>query len=182
MTYERFEDLPVWIKSIELAVQVYALTARDVFRGQASLRDQIERAAVSVSNNIAEGFERGTTQELITFLYYARGSAAEVRSMLCLLERIPEFQNLKSQISNLKSIAENVSRQIRDWTNSLQTTPIKGQRHLTDEARRAAQAARARAEFLRYLEWVKEHGLPGLEADTDAQADTDENAGENDPE
>ncbi|HEV2492399.1 MAG TPA: four helix bundle protein [Terriglobia bacterium] len=49
------------------------------------------RRGVSVSNNIAEGFERGTTPELLTFLYIARGSAGEVRSMLCLIEGIPEF-------------------------------------------------------------------------------------------
>src|SRR5215510_7070357 len=103
MKYERFEDLPVWKDAIELAVQVYALTADDAFKGQASLRDQLERAAVSVSNNIAEGFERGTTQELITFLYIARGSAGEVRSMLLLLIHMPKFSNLKSQISNLRS-------------------------------------------------------------------------------
>ncbi len=71
MTYERFEDLPVWKDAIKLAVGVYELIARPQFKGQSSLRDQIERAAVSVSNNIAEGFERGTTQELLT-LYLHR--------------------------------------------------------------------------------------------------------------
>ena len=79
MTYNRFEELPVWQKAITLGRCIYRLTARRVFKGQYSLRDQIERAAVSISNNIAEGFERGTTQELLTFLYYARGSAGEVR-------------------------------------------------------------------------------------------------------
>jgi four helix bundle protein len=74
------------------------------------LRDQIERAAVSVSNNIAEGFERGTTQELLTFLYITHGSAGEVRSMVSLLERLPGFEDLKSQISDLKLLAESVSR------------------------------------------------------------------------
>ncbi len=98
MKYERFEQLPVWRASMDLAVQTYVMTAKPVFSGKASLRDQIERAAVSVSNNIAEGFERGTTQELLTFIYIARGSAGEVRSMLCLLERIPSFADLKSEI------------------------------------------------------------------------------------
>ncbi|HUY12271.1 MAG TPA: four helix bundle protein [Terriglobia bacterium] len=102
MTYERFEQLPVWQAAIKLAQQIYHLAKDRAFRGQWSLRDQIERAAVSVSNNIAEGFERGTTQELLTFLYIARGSSGEVRSMLCLLETIPEFADLKSEISNLK--------------------------------------------------------------------------------
>jgi four helix bundle protein len=91
--------LPVWRDAIELAVQVYALTSSSSFKGQASLRNQIERATVSISNNIAEGFERGTTQELLTFLYIARGSAGEVRSMLCLLERLAAFTDFKSEIS-----------------------------------------------------------------------------------
>jgi four helix bundle protein len=103
MKYERFEQLPVWQAAIGLAKRVYALAGKREFRGQHSLRDQIERAAVSVSNNIAEGFERGTTQELLTFLYIARGSAGEVRSMLCLLETLPGFEDLKFEISDLKS-------------------------------------------------------------------------------
>jgi four helix bundle protein len=113
MTYKRFEDLPVWQAGLELARRVYQLTALPPFRRNRSLRDQIERAAVSVSNNIAEGFERGTTQELLTFLYIARGSAGEVRSMPCLLETLDDFSGLKSEISNLKSRAEGASRQLR---------------------------------------------------------------------
>ena len=101
MKYEQFEELPVWRASMDLAVQTYATTAKPLFRGHPGLRNRIERAAVSVSNNIAEGFERGTTQELLTFLYIARGSAGEVRSMLCLLERIPGFVDLKSEISTV---------------------------------------------------------------------------------
>jgi four helix bundle protein len=83
---------------LDLARRVYRLTALAPFRRNRGLRDQLERAAVSVSNNVAEGFKRGTTQELLTFLYIARGSAGEVRSMLCLLETLDEFAALKSQI------------------------------------------------------------------------------------
>ena len=72
MTYQRFEDLPVWKESIRLAERIYAYTARPNFRPPTSFKSQLERAAVSISNNIAEGFERGTTQELITFIYIAR--------------------------------------------------------------------------------------------------------------
>ena len=81
MPYRRFEELPVWNSAIDLAVHVYNVTETTQFRRRRSLRDQLERAAVSVSNNIAEGFERGTTPELLTFLYIARGSAA--RSVRC---------------------------------------------------------------------------------------------------
>ena len=59
MKYQRFEELPVWQAAIRLGRNVYSLTEDPAFKSRYSLRDQMERAAVSVSNNIAEGFERG---------------------------------------------------------------------------------------------------------------------------
>jgi len=70
--------------------------------------------------------DRGSTNELIAFLYYARGSAGEVRSILCLTERLDRFNHLKSQISNLKSMAESCSRQIRGWADHHFTPPTNG--------------------------------------------------------
>ena len=87
MKYSRFEELPVWKDAIAFAVRVFNLTARPAFRRYRTVRDQLERASMSISNNIAEGFERGTTQETLTFLYIARGSSGESRSVLCLCER-----------------------------------------------------------------------------------------------
>jgi len=98
MKYERFEDLPVWNDAADLAARMFPWTNQSCFRGLGDLANQLQRATLSISNNIAEGFERGTTNELITFLYYARGSAGEVRSMLCVMERMEEFQHLKSEI------------------------------------------------------------------------------------
>lgn len=155
MRYSRFEDLPVWNSAIDLAVQIYDLTSNPAFSGRYSLKDQIERAAVSVSNNIAEGFERGTNNELLAFLYISRGSAGEVRSMLCLFERLGAFANLKFEISNLKSKAEGISRQLRGWADSLQNSEIKGQRYLTKKTKRRDQAAREREEFLNELAEVR---------------------------
>jgi four helix bundle protein len=156
MKCERFEQLPVWEAAIELAGKIYALTSKPVFRTNHSLRDQIERTAVSISNNTAEGFERGTTQELLTFLYIARGSAGEVRSMLCLLERLPAFTDLKSEISDLKSLAEGASRQLRAWADALQNSSIRGQRYLDKKARQTAQAKRDRERFLEELRRIRE--------------------------
>lgn len=156
MKYSRFEDLPGWKAAIDLALRVLSLTGNHSFDRQPSLRSQTERAAVSVSNNIAEGFERGTTQELLTFVYIARGSAGEVRSMLCLFERLPGLGDLKSEISNLKSAAEGVSRQLRGWADSLQNSPIRGQRYLTQKTRATLQAKRGREEILRQLRQVRE--------------------------
>ena len=86
MKYSRFEELPVWQDAIELAVRVYRFTTHDAFNGRYSLKDQLERAAVSISNNIAEGSERLHRAEYIQFLGYAKGSAGETRSQLYLAE------------------------------------------------------------------------------------------------
>jgi four helix bundle protein len=99
MKYERFEDLPVWKAAMDLVERVYGLTRDRAFHHPGDLCDQLRRAALSVSNNIAEGFERGTTSELLQYLYFARGSVGEVRSMLHVCYRLPELSNLKSQIT-----------------------------------------------------------------------------------
>jgi len=139
MTYERFEDLPVWQKAAELYELTEDLLETESFHASRRFRDQLDRAALSVSNNIAEGFERGTTNELLAFLYIARGSAGEVRSMLTVKARRASnagwSEDLKSQISNLKSLAESCSRQLRGWADSLQNSDLKGQRHLNDKSR-----------------------------------------------
>jgi four helix bundle protein len=160
MKYQRFEDLPVWQAGLDLAAAVYALTERPAFRRRYSLRDQIERAAVSISNNIAEGFERGTNQELLTFLYIARGSAGEVRSMLCLLGKIPLFSGLESDILNLKSAAESVSRQLGAWMGSIKDSELKGQRYVSEKTRQSDKSAKDRAEFLKELEQIRAGNKP----------------------
>src|SRR5256885_15191754 len=142
MGYSRFEDLPVWNTAIDLAAQIYEFTENVQFRRRRSLRDQIERAGVSVSNNIAEGFERGTNKELLSFLYISRGSAGEVRSMLCLLERLPGFDRLRGEVKVLKLKAESCSKQLKAWAESLQNSEMKGERYVTDKARRSSQNSR----------------------------------------
>jgi len=152
MKYERFEDLPVWQAAIELAKGVYELTKDKLFGQAGDLRSQLRRAALSVSNNIAEGFERGSTAELLAFLYIARGSCGEVRSMLLFTERFTEAKHLQTKISNLKSLAESCSRQIRGWANSLQNSDIKGQRHLNERTRSIYQNKKRSEEFERFLQ------------------------------
>ena len=155
MKYSRFEELPVWKDAIELAVRVFKLTALPVFRRYRSVRDQIERSSMSISNNIAEGFERGTTQETLTFLYIARGSSGETRSVLYLCERLPGPADLKSEISDLKKMAEGISRQLRAWCESLQNSDIRGQRYLTNKSRNKTREAQEREEFLKELEEIR---------------------------
>ena len=79
MKIERFEDIESWKESRELVRVVYQRFSNIKDFG---FRDQIQRAAISVMSNIAEGFDRGTNREFIQFLVIARGSVSEVKSQL----------------------------------------------------------------------------------------------------
>lgn len=152
MKYKNFEDVPVWKAGVELTVKVFEVTENPVFRGRGDIANQIQRAALSVPNNIAEGFERGTTPELLQFLYYAKGSAGEVRSICHVIERIDALKHLKSDIADLKSLARNISRQLGGWAFSLQESDIKGSRHLTEKSKSAYLRDKDRVAFLEQLE------------------------------
>jgi four helix bundle protein len=92
MRIARFEDLQCWQKSQQLGVFIYKTFGQ---LKDFSFRDQICRASVSVSNNLAEGFDRGSNKEFLRFIYISRGSNSEVKSMLYLaksLEFINEIQ------------------------------------------------------------------------------------------
>jgi four helix bundle protein len=78
----RFEDIESWTMAKELVKEIYLITNKSSFVKDYGLSSQIQRAAVSIMSNIAEGFERGTNKEFIHFLYIAKGSAGEVRSQL----------------------------------------------------------------------------------------------------
>jgi four helix bundle protein len=77
----RFEDLNAWQAARELTRAVYALSKSESLRTDAALKGQLQRAAVSVMSNIAEGFERSHKQEKLNFLNIARASCGEVRSL-----------------------------------------------------------------------------------------------------
>ena len=172
MTYDRFEDTPVWQAAADLAAEMFDWVEHPLFRGKGDLADQLQRAALSISNNIAEGFERGTTNELLQFLYYARGSAGEVRSMLGVMQRAAHFKELRDQIAALKSRCESISRQLRGWANSLQNSEIAGQRHLNDASRQAYENRQRREAYLKRLDTFNQQLLARLEAKRQArQAD-----------
>lgn len=108
MKIEKFEDIIAWQKGKELTVSIYIgfKNCRDF-----SFKNQIERASVSIMNNIAEGFERRTNKELKNFLFIAKGSSGEVRSMLDLglelkyvtKKDFEKMYNLTLEISKLLS-------------------------------------------------------------------------------
>jgi four helix bundle protein len=78
----RFEELIAWQKARALTKNIYLLTATERFARDFGLRDQIQRASVSIMSNIAEGFERGGKAEFHQYLVVAKASCAEVRSDL----------------------------------------------------------------------------------------------------
>ena len=78
----RFEDLIAWQRARELAVEVYRVTGRGALASDFGLREQMQRAGVSIPSNIAEGFERGTAAEFHRSLSTAKGSCAELRTQL----------------------------------------------------------------------------------------------------
>ena len=84
MKVQRFEDLEAWQIARELANQIYKITKQESVCRDFGFVDQIRRAAISIMNNIAEGFERGSNKDFVRFLFIARGSAGEVRSLLYL--------------------------------------------------------------------------------------------------
>lgn len=162
MTYDRFEDLPVWKAAQDMAEEVYALVRNRAFNEQGDLRDQLRRSSLSVSNNVAEGFERGSTSELLMFLYIARGSAGETRSALRFADRLAERGLMGSEISDLRSQikaiipqCESICRQLRAWADHLQNSDIKGPRHLDDAARVQYDQTRRLAEFDEKLRQIR---------------------------
>ncbi|HEY9048573.1 MAG TPA: four helix bundle protein [Ohtaekwangia sp.] len=83
---ERFEDLDIWKEAVAIGVDIYGLTSQGKLEKDYSSKDQLRRAAISVSNNIAEGFEYNNNKVFMKFLGYAKGSAGELRSNLFVLK------------------------------------------------------------------------------------------------
>lgn len=136
-TFKRFEELPVWQEAIRPpeGCEDFIAAARD--RLSWSKRDQLDRDSFSASDNIAEGFERGTTNELFAFLYVAPGCDGEVRWRRCFLKRRPMSGDLKSQISHLRSLAKPYSLQLRAWVDGLQKSNLASPRRVTLTTARA---------------------------------------------
>jgi four helix bundle protein len=81
-TIQTFKDIKAWEKSIELVKQIYLASGKGLFSKDNRLQEQIRKAVVSISSNIAEGFEREGNKEFIQFLSIAKGSAAEVQTQV----------------------------------------------------------------------------------------------------
>jgi four helix bundle protein len=114
MAIDTFEDIIAWQKAKVLTKDIYASFADSK---DYSYKDQIQRASVSIMNNIAEGFERKSNKELRQFLYIAKGSCGEVRSMLILSLELGYLSKEKSDQLVQKSIE--ISKTLSGFIKSL---------------------------------------------------------------
>ena len=114
MKIARFEDIIAWQKAKILTVKVYSLfdASKDF-----AFKDQIQRASVSIMNNIAEGFERRTNKEFKNFLYIAKGSCGEVRSMLYLAIKLGYIDN--KEFNNFYNLSVEISKLLSGLIKSL---------------------------------------------------------------
>ena len=117
--FNSFEEIISWQKARELNVVIYKITnSNPLFSKDFGLRDQIRRASVSITSNIAEGFERQTTKEFIKFLYIAKASAGECRSQLYLafdLKYIDDddFNKLKLNVNNISKMISGLIKYLK---------------------------------------------------------------------
>src|SRR5438270_13598435 len=91
---QKFEDLKVWQDASDIAAEIYKVCCVGKLSKDYSLRDQLTRAAISISNNIAEGFEYDNNKDFIKFLRYAKGSTGEVRNIINFLLRIKVIDSI----------------------------------------------------------------------------------------
>lgn len=159
--YERFEDLPVWQEAVRLYNVVLDLLETQGVALSAGFRNQLDRAALSVSNNVAEGFERSTKAELLSFIAIARGSAGEVRSMMAAVMGRAKLKPQAAELGKIRAIAESCCRQLTGWERSVQQLPFDGARHLPEKERRAREENKKVDDFrLNFLRMLKpEHPL-----------------------
>jgi four helix bundle protein len=108
MIANRFEDLIFWQKSRALTKLIYLYTRKTGFSHDYGLRDQIQRSAVSIMSNIAEGFGRGGNNEFAQFLFVSKGSLAEVQSQLYVAIDLDYIT--ASEFEKAYSLTEEISR------------------------------------------------------------------------
>ena len=117
----------MWQLGRELVLKMYALTRHGMFVRDYGLKDQIQRAAVSVPSNIAEGFERDGNKEFVKFLYIAKGSVGEVRSQLYNAHDLGYVDD--TSFDEVSVFARRISAGIQSLIRKLSESSRRGQRY-----------------------------------------------------
>ena len=156
--YQKFEDLPVWQEAARLYNKVLDLLEEPNLPLTPGFRNQLDRSALSISNNIAEGFERITTAELIAFLAISRGSSGEVRSMMAVVKDRPKLKRWIVHLQEIRSLADSCARQLTAWAGSIEDSPVQGKRHLTADSRARRESERKAREYrINFLQNLKQN-------------------------
>jgi four helix bundle protein len=119
---ESFEDMDIWKEAVKIAVKIYKITSKGKLEKDFRAKDQLRAAAISISNNIAEGFEYNSNKAFLRFLLYVKGSAGELRSELFVLkeaEMIDEdiFQELHDNIKQLSKNIQGFRKYLKDFAS-----------------------------------------------------------------
>ena len=123
---QQFEEIEAWQKGRELTRQIYCITSKGNFSRDFTLKDQIKRAAVSVTSNIAEGFERGGNREFIQFLAIAKGSASELKSQL--YTALDAGYITQDEFNELYKLAHSIVLLIGGFMKYLQQSELRGRK------------------------------------------------------
>lgn len=127
MQIKNFEDLEIWKAARHLTREIYALSKTSQLSKDYGLRDQMQRAAVSIMANIAEGFERGGNQEFVQFLYIAKGSCGEIRSQLYVA--LDQKYIDERATDNLLIILKRLSVMIKHLIDHLKWSGLRGPKY-----------------------------------------------------
>ncbi len=159
--YEHFEDTPAWQAAAEMYNLVLDLLEEHGSGFTSGYRGQLDRCALSVSNNIAEGFERMTTGGLMAFLDIARGSAGETESMMRVILHRPNLAAARPLMTQIRDLADSLVRRLTGWMSSIEHGDVQGKRHLTkpqaQERQMKTKVQDLRARF--YLSMKPDHPL-----------------------
>lgn len=117
MAYNSFEDMPVWRKSMDLAVKIFNLTEKLPRKEDYGLTSQIRRSALSVPGNLSEGFGRRHTKDKLNFYYDSRGSLAETKSHLIYGHQTGYFD--KKEFVEYSNLIEEIWKELNSLINSL---------------------------------------------------------------
>ena len=120
MKIERFEDLDIWKKSVELYVDIFRVIENSGLKNDFSAKDQLKRATLSISNNIAEGFEYENNLQFVRFLRYSKGSAGEIRNMVTVFFMTGQIS--KEQHDKLIEKIVEISKSIKGFMKYLSNT------------------------------------------------------------
>ncbi|MBP6005146.1 MAG: four helix bundle protein [Pyrinomonadaceae bacterium] len=117
---EQFEDLFIWQKAVEFAKDIYLLTERQGLKNDFGLKNQMRDAAVAISSNIAEGFERRSRKEYLNFLNIAKASAGEIRSQIYVAHEVGYLDAVERDIlrEKAKFLSGSISNHMKSIFNA----------------------------------------------------------------